>query len=266
MRPVAVTGAAYEAQLSRGRADRRARTAFRELAVRLAAPGTVLLDFGCGTGMDARFYAERGLRVRAYDADPNMCDYFEANCRSEILSGRVTLERGSYQSFLRQEPGAPGVTLVTANFAPLNLVENLSELFTALHALTVPGARVLASVLSPYFAGDLRYRWWWHNLPALIRHGHYSVAGAPGPIVRRGLGNLAAQAAPFFSLQSVSRDALPAALRGAQAARPPGRYAWLPLVAGRYMFLLFSRRDELPAPHRPAERIAVSRNDARSRA
>jgi len=47
--------------------------------------------------------------------------------------------------------GVRGVDLITSNFAPLNLIEDLPELFEKFHALTGPGGRVLASVLSPVF-------------------------------------------------------------------------------------------------------------------
>jgi 2-polyprenyl-3-methyl-5-hydroxy-6-metoxy-1,4-benzoquinol methylase len=64
-----VTGAEYVEQITAGESDRRARAAFRDLVLSIAQPGATLFDFGCGTGMDARFYAERGFRVLAYDVD-----------------------------------------------------------------------------------------------------------------------------------------------------------------------------------------------------
>ena len=247
----AVTGAVYDGQLSQRRSDRTARAAFRELVVHLAPPGATLLDFGSGTGTDARFYAERGFRVQAYDVDPDMCDSFEANCRNEIEAGRITLLRGTYESFLKRDNSAPGGTdLVASNFAPLNLLESLRDLFAAFYALTAPGGKVLASVLSPYFLGDLRYRWWWRNLPALVRDGRYSVAGAQGPIVRRGLADLAAQAEPFFVLERAYRDSAPPtpqAARSSWSARGLG--TWLPFATCRYMFLQFARRNGVASHH-----------------
>ena len=34
--------------------------------------GSTLLDFGCGTGIDALEYAQKGYRVLAYDNSPGM--------------------------------------------------------------------------------------------------------------------------------------------------------------------------------------------------
>lgn len=243
-----VTGAQYVEQITARESDRRARAAFRDLVVRIARPGATLFDFGAGTGMDARFYAERGFQVLAYDVDPQMCEYFRAHCRELIDAGRVRLEDGAYRDFLARHSaaGSQRVDLVTSNFAPLNLIADLQELFGAFNALTAPDGAVLASVLHPYFLGDLRYRWWWRNLPGLVRAGRYSVRGAQTPIFRRRLADFAAQSAPYFTLEHVfrglpgrprhpRRDALGSRARGVSGT-------WLPLTTCQYMFLLFAKQ------------------------
>jgi SAM-dependent methyltransferase len=238
-----VTGAEYVAQITALESDRRARSAFRDLVQKIAPPGGALFDFGAGTGMDARYYAERGFSVAAYDVDPQMREFFAAHCRDLIDAGRVTLESGGYREFLARQSvaGGRGADLVTSNFAPLNLINDLPELFAKFHALTTPNGRVLASVLSPYFLGDLKYRWWWRNLPRLVRDGRFSVPGSQALIVRRRLWDFAAQSAPYFRLERVFRglpthSARPAADGGA------GNHThgvWLRLTTCRYMFLLF---------------------------
>src|SRR5580658_3398034 len=138
-RPI-VTGAEYVKQITALESDRRARAAFQNLVLRVAPPGGALFDFGSGTGMDARFYAENGLTVAAYDVDPEMCEFFAAHCRDLIDSGRVSLERGDYRDFLARQSaaGIRGIDLVTSNFAPLNLIADVRELFAKFHALTRP--------------------------------------------------------------------------------------------------------------------------------
>jgi SAM-dependent methyltransferase len=241
-----VTGAEYVTQITRRESDRRARSAFRELVLELAPPGGTLFDFGCGPGLDARFYAERGFSVRAYDADRSMCEFFRRHCGDMIESGRVWLEEGSYPQFLARHRGAAGgeAALVTSNFAPLNLIDELHELFAVFHALTAPGGRVVASVLNPYFLGDSRYRWWWRGLPRLLRSGRYAVPGAQAPIVRRRLADFAAQSAPYFALQGVSPGSPGSRLHAGNGCSPrhPGRARWLGLSSCRFMFLVFVRQ------------------------
>jgi SAM-dependent methyltransferase len=245
-----VTGAEYVEQITALESDRRARQAFHDLVLRIAPPGAALFDFGAGTGMDARFYAEQGFTVAAYDVDAKMREYFATYCRDLIDAGRVTLEGGGYRDFLvRQAVGGNcGIDLVTANFAPLNLVADLHELFARFHALTGPGGKILASVLSPYFVGDLKYGWWWRNAPRLWRDGHFSVPGAQAPIIRRRLADFAAQGSPYFTLQRVFPGLPPAVQRHGNGADVSGggRLAWLRMTTCRFMFLLFEKCDPSP--------------------
>ena len=206
----------------------------------------MLFDFGAGPGIDARLYAERGYTVAAYDVDPQMREFFAAYCRDLIDAGRVILEGGGYGEFLARQNvgGVHGIDVVTANFAPLNLIENLHELFAKFHQLTGPGGRVLASVLSPYFVGDMKYPWWWRNSLRLWRDGHYSVQGAQAAIVRRGLANFAAESEPYFTLSRVFRGLPPSGKGVAAPIDVSGRAACAGLrVSGcRFMFLLFEKR------------------------
>lgn len=201
------TGAEYVRAITARESDREARSAFRELALRLVPPGGSVLDFGAGAGLDASWFAEQGLEVRAYDNDPRMCAFLAQYCQEFIAAGRIELQTGSYQDFLAG-PAAGAerrVDLVVANFAPLNLIADLPTLFARFHALTVPGGRVAASVLNPYYIGDVRYRWWWRNLPRLWRLGRYAVQGAGGEIIRRSAADFAAQSAPWFVLERMGR-------------------------------------------------------------
>lgn len=250
-----VTGADYVRQITARASDRRYRRAFQLLALRLTQPAETLLDFGCGPGIDARVYAEHGRRVWAYDVDTRMCDYLAVHCRDFIASGAVTLQRGAYREFLDgpTPSGAPRVQLVTSDFAPLNLIDDLGELFARFAALTSPTGAVLASVLSPYFIGDLRYGWWWRNVGRLWRQGSFAVPGAQALIWRRRLEDFALHCSPYFSLEQV----FPGSLSGGRAR---ARGAWLPLGTCRFMFLLFRKRhppgDNVPGSQPPALRAS----------
>src|SRR5262249_10504722 len=129
-----VAGAEYVSAINVRASDRRYRAAFQRLTLMLAPPGASILDFGAGPGLDARMYAEQGRRVYAYDVDARMCDYFQGYCRDLIAAGAVALTRGDYASFLAS--ATPAVDLVTANFAPLNLIDDLLALFAKFHAAT----------------------------------------------------------------------------------------------------------------------------------
>jgi hypothetical protein len=175
---------------------------------------------------------------------------FTVHCRDFIETGQVALDDGSYREFLAGNSivGNGSIDLVTSNFAPLNLVGELRELFAKFHALTVPDGQVLASVISPYWVRDLKCGWWWRNALRLLRDGYYYVPGAVGPTARRRLANYVTQSAPYFSLERVY-PGLPAkntqSMIGADVSRGD-RCAWLHLARCQFMFLLFRKRKTPP--------------------
>ena len=241
-----VTGAEYVRQITAGEPDRLARSAFQTLVTRMAPPDGVLFDFGSGPGIDARFYAQRGFTVAAYDVDPQMREFFTVHCRDFIEAGRVTLGSGDYREFLscKSVGGLRDFDLVASNFAPLNLIDDLQELFAKFDALTGPRGKVLASVLNPYYVGDLKYGWWWRNALRLWRDGHFFVQGAQARIVRRGLADFAACGAPHFTLKRVFRG-LPASsqrdVEGWDVSRD-ARRAGMHMSRSRFMFLQFEKQ------------------------
>lgn len=230
---------AYLATITRRASDRRARSTFQFLVGQLCAPGSHILDLGCGPGIDPKAYVARGFRVSAYDHDPQMVELASVTCRSEIGSGQLRLHCGDHRDVLREAPAACPVDLVTANFAPLNLIVDLPEAFATFNRVLGRKGQVLVSVLSPYFLGDLKYGWWWQHLPALARTGQYTLAGERGPVIRRCLDAYARAAAPYFTLVRLWRCGSSAGIR--VVAGRPGRLAWLRLSSCRFMFLLFRR-------------------------
>jgi SAM-dependent methyltransferase len=241
------TGAVYFERITASEMDRRMRSAFQELVLRIAPPGAVLFDFGAGPGIDARFFAERAFTVEAYDADPKMCEFLAAYCREFIDSGRVTLDRSGYRDLLARKTLVSGrrADLIISNFAPLNQIEELPELFATFHALTGPTGKLLISVLNPCFTGDMKFRWWWRTAPRLWREGHFFVpAGGAPPHTRRRLGNFKALSSPYFTLTRVFPALPPRGKRHANGIDMSrgGRFAWLHVATSRFMFLLLEKR------------------------
>jgi SAM-dependent methyltransferase len=224
--------------------DQRTRAAFRDLVLSVAPRGARLFDFGAGPGLDARFFAERGFAVDAYDVDPRMREFFAEQCRDLIGSGQVTLGTGTYRDFLGRiaADGAPRADLVISNFAPLNLVDDLRALFARFDVLTGPQGKVLASVLNPFFVTEMRARWWWRRVPRLWRDGELFMPGPQAPHYRRGLRHFRAVSAPHFRLTRVFRESSPSAGHSAGIDVRRGRgLAWLHVARHRYMFLLFEK-------------------------
>lgn len=103
------------------------------------APGDRILEIGCGTGVDACFLAERGVRVAACDSSSQM-----------IAMAERRIQEGGYQKLvqpllLRAEaiatlPNEPLFDGAFSNFGALNCVEDLRQLARDLARLLKPGA------------------------------------------------------------------------------------------------------------------------------
>jgi len=241
-----VTGEPYVAAMSAERSDQVARADFVELALKLVPAGGRIFDFGSGPGLDARAYAEGGHEVHAFDVDADMCASFRRTCAAGVAGDRIHLIQSSFESFLAESQAlVPPVDLITANFAPLNLVPEPAPLFRKFHSMLNDNGRVLASLLNPFHGGDLRYGWWWRGLPALLLRGRFAVQGSQAPVTRWLPARLAREAEPLFSLESIvmpgvrceADDALRIAYSGARGGRPaPG--------SGRYQFLVMRKRPQ----------------------
>jgi SAM-dependent methyltransferase len=125
--------------------------------------GSTVLDFGCGTGLDALAYAQRGYRVLAYDNSPGMVAQLERRCQAQIASGDIAAHDMDYPSFLECFPRWPTASAVTANFAVLNSIRDLRPLFGAFARHLAPPGWMLVSILNPLHWSKLKMPGWWRS-------------------------------------------------------------------------------------------------------
>ena len=188
------SGEQYHQQFLSSPRDRAVRGRFQQTLLDLLPTGADLLDFGAGTGIDAKDYAARGHRTYVYEPSGSMRAQLLKHCHEEI-------ERGAVIDL--DLPSACQVHAVTANFAVLNHIADQQALFRDLSRVVEPNGFVLASLLNPYYLGDARYDWWRANLVNLLRHGHYAV-GSDSPVHRFSPRVMATAAAPYFHLERVT--------------------------------------------------------------
>jgi SAM-dependent methyltransferase len=137
-----------------------------------------LLDFGCGTGLDAVHYAGKGYRVLAFDNSPGMVARLRSRAQVEIHGGTITAWSASYPSFLANLPRVPRPSAVTANFAVLNSIRDLEPLFDAFADYLAPPGWVIVSILNPLHWLKLKTPGWWLRA---IREGNGSPLYAAQP-------------------------------------------------------------------------------------
>ena len=190
-RPDVHTGEQYHQIFLSSRRDLAVRARFQRMALELLGRQGDILDFGAGTGIDAKAYVARGYRTFVYEPAASMREHLERYCREEIAEGRVIGLDASLGCKVRA---------VTANFAVLNHFADHTALFEQLAGVVEPGGFVLASMLNPYYLGDARYGWWRSNLARLLRHGRYAFDTESG-VHRFAPGVVARAAAPHFRLE-----------------------------------------------------------------
>jgi SAM-dependent methyltransferase len=155
--------AQYDVHLRSSPYNDLARTAFHDLVARYVPAGSTLLDFGCGTGLDALHYAQQGYRVLAYDNSPGMMAQLEKRCRTQIASRAVATCAAAYPSFLDRPPAWPAPNTVVANFAVLNSIRDLSPLFETFARQLRPPGWVIVSILNPLHWEKVNTPEWWHE-------------------------------------------------------------------------------------------------------
>ncbi len=206
------TGEQYHNFILASQRDRVVRDRFQKIALDLLPEGADVLDFGAGTGIDAKSYAADGHLTFVHEPSEAMCGYLAQYCRDEIARKTIITVAS---------PLACKVHAVTANFAVLNHFADHTLLFEELSRVVHQGGFVLASMLNPYYLGDARYGWWRANVMNLVRRGHYAIA-SESRIHRFAPRVVARAAAPYFRLERLI---------------PRG----FGLATDLYMFLLFRR-------------------------
>jgi SAM-dependent methyltransferase len=206
------TGEQYHEFMLASPRDRAVRDRFQKLALDLLPTGADVLDFGAGTGIDAKAYAANGHLTFVHEPAQAMREYLAQYCRDEIARKTIITVAS---------PLTCKVQAVTANFAVLNHFGDHTSLFEELSRAVRQGGFVLASMLNPYYLGDARYGWWRANAMHLVRRGHYAIP-SESRLHRFAPRVVARAAAPYFRLERLV----------------PRGFGW---AAQLYMFLLFRR-------------------------
>lgn len=132
----------------------------------LVKSGDQVLEFGCGTGIDAKYLSERGVNVLATDASPNMLKMASARLANVPNASTAVLNLNELPA---DEPQLNQVfDLVFANFGVVNCVNDLAILAGWLAERVKPGGYAAFAIMSRYCIWETS----WHAL-----HGEFKTAG-----------------------------------------------------------------------------------------
>lgn len=110
------------------------------------APGSRLIDLGCGTGLDAVRMASLGHRVIATDWSPRMVERTHERAQAAGLAGSVeALPIGAHE--LQRIAGQGTVDGAYSNLGPLNCVPDLDAVARECARLVKPGGALVFTVI-----------------------------------------------------------------------------------------------------------------------
>jgi 2-polyprenyl-3-methyl-5-hydroxy-6-metoxy-1,4-benzoquinol methylase len=135
----------YDGPLGNNALIQRLRARLLNTVITRRAPGSALIDLGCGTGLDAEWLARRGYSVTATDWSPEMVKRARERADRAGLQTRMeTYALGIHQ--LAQLPRAD-FDGAYSNLGPLNCAPDLESVAHALAAKLKPGGLLVASVI-----------------------------------------------------------------------------------------------------------------------
>lgn len=108
--------------------------------------GDQLLELNSGTGIDAVFLAQKGIKVYATDISPKMIERLEAKVKSSGLNGSIDYEVKSFDRI--SEISETDFDGVISNFGGLNCISDFSKLSQDLHTKLKPNGKIIAAVIN----------------------------------------------------------------------------------------------------------------------
>ena len=132
------------------------------------APGSRILEMNCGTGEDALWLAQRGVRVLATDVSVQMLQVAQAKLDSATPCAAVHFRQLAWEQLGSLQSGLFDGAL--SNFGGLNCVNDLSMAARDLAAQLRGGAVAIVCIMGPV----VPWEWIW-----------YLARGKPGTAFRR---------------------------------------------------------------------------------
>jgi SAM-dependent methyltransferase len=168
--PFDAAAAEYDTGFTRTRLGRWLRAAVRERLATSFRPGDRVLELGCGTGEDAVWLAQRGVRVVATDASRAMLSIARRKAEASGVGDRVLFAQldlastGAWAKLARQYGECDGAF---SSFGALNCLPDRRQLASALAGLVRPERHVVVVLMGPVCPWEIV----WH-----LAHGQLRTA------------------------------------------------------------------------------------------
>lgn len=131
------------------------RSNIRQHVTQYILPQQTMLELNCGTGLDAVYFVERGLKVHATDNAQGMLKQLEAKVSTQNLQNELTFQRCSFNELHLLEKKK--YHHVFSNFGGLNCAEDLKKVIQSLDDFMVVGSMVHLVIMPRYCIWELLF-------------------------------------------------------------------------------------------------------------
>jgi ubiquinone/menaquinone biosynthesis C-methylase UbiE len=146
----------YEKFYARSELNKRMRNIVWRYLSEIIKPGDMVLDLGCGTGIDAIFMSKLGADVIAIDISEKMIEKTMEKIKKLNLKDRVrTLVMGTGELHLLKDRFR--FNIILSNFGPLNMEPELENTAKILYELLEDKGIMVANVINRYCLWEFAY-------------------------------------------------------------------------------------------------------------
>lgn len=146
-------------------------------------PGEYMLELNCGTGLDAVFFAGKGLKVHATDNAPGMLEQLKQKVVAQALEKSISYEKCSFNQLDLKENPVPQFDHIFSDYGGLNCAEDIASVIKQLDKYLKPGGLAHLVFIAPVclwewatvFKGKYRFAFRRLTKKGLKSHleGHY---------------------------------------------------------------------------------------------
>lgn len=110
-------------------------------------PNDKILELNSGTGIDAKFFTEKGFTIHCTDLSEGMVEQMKRKFSSEKYSDKVTIQRCSFTEL--DKVGNKKFDFIFSNFGGLNCIPDLKQVTRFFPSLLNKNGRVCLVILPP---------------------------------------------------------------------------------------------------------------------
>lgn len=190
------TAEEYNGQMEMSSLQKRIRQSFQQKLLKHFKEGDTILDLGCGTGIDAVFAAQHGIRVVGVEFSAGMLEKARHLVRAAEVEDRVELIQMTIESLHDLDRGP--FDGVISNFCCLNHVENLQAVANHLPTILKPSAKCIFTLFNPGCLVESIQKLREGAVRAAVRKLTNRAKLYPAPLFLYSSRKAAAMFAPFF--------------------------------------------------------------------